>query len=164
MVSTVSVQAVNEFLAQRRLAVVGVSDAKGSFAKTVYRELRAHGYDVVPINPSAAVVDGDRCYPDLASVPGDIDGAIVMVNGDVSPSVVRDCVASGVPRVWLFKGVGGPGAVSDEAVRIAHEHGLSVVDGACPLMFLESPGWVHRVHRFMRRRAGAITNELEPAA
>ncbi len=82
----VSMQAVNEFLAQRRLAVVGVSDVKGSFAKTVYRELRTHGYDVVPVNPSAASVDGDRCFPDLASVPGDIDGAIVMVNRDVSPS------------------------------------------------------------------------------
>src|SRR6188474_475552 len=81
----VSMQAVREFLAQRRLAVVGVSDAKGSFAKTVYRELRTHGYDIVPVNPSASSVDGDRCFPDLASVPGDIDGAIVMVNGEISP-------------------------------------------------------------------------------
>ncbi len=161
-VNTVSMQAVNEFLAQRRLAVVGVSDAKGSFAKTVYRELRTHGYDIVPVNPSVASVDGDRCFPDLASVPGDIDGAIVMVNRDVSPSIVRDCVARGIQHVWLFKGLGGPGAVSDEAVQIAHEHGLSVVEGACPLMFLDSPGWVHRVHRFMRRRNGGI--DLQSAA
>ncbi len=79
-------QAVNEFLAQRRLAVVGVSDVKGSFAKTVYREPRTHGYDIVARQPVGASVDGDRCFPDLASVPGDIDGAIVMVNRDVSPS------------------------------------------------------------------------------
>ena len=52
----VSMQAVNEFLAQRRLAVVGVSDAKGSFAKTVYRELRTHGYDIVARQP----VGGER--------------------------------------------------------------------------------------------------------
>ena len=155
----VSMQAVNEFLAQRHVAVVGVSDAKGSFAKTVYRELRTHGYDVVPVNPSATSVDGDRCFPDLASVPGEIDGAIVMVNRDVSASIVRDCAARGIQRVWLFKGVGGPGAVSDEAVRIAREHGLSLVEGACPLMFLESPGLVHRVHRFVRRRKGVITDD-----
>jgi hypothetical protein len=154
----VSMQAVNEFLAQRHIAVVGASDVKGSFAKTVYRELRSHGYDVVPVNPTATSVDGDRCFPDLASVPGVIDGALVMVNRDVSASVVGDCAARGIQRVWLFKGLGGPGAVSDEAVRIAREHGMSLVEGACPLMFLESPAWIHRVHRFVRRRNGALSD------
>lgn len=160
----VSIQAVDEFLAQRHFAVVGVSDAKGNFAKTIYRELRSHGYDVVPVNPSATTVDGDRCYPDVASVPGDIDGAIVMVNQEVSASVVRACAERGIPRVWLFKGVGGPGAVSDEAVRIARERGLSVVEGACPLMFVGSPGWFHRVHRFVRRRNGGLTDDFHPSA
>jgi hypothetical protein len=158
-------QAVNEFLGQRHIAVVGVSDAKGSFATTVYRELRSHGYDVVPVNPSAALVDGDRCFPDLASVPGDIDGVIVMVNRDVSDSIVRDCITRGIRRVWLFKGIGGPGAVSDEAVRTAREHDLTLVDGACPLMFLETPAWVHRLHRFVRRRNGGLSDDaMTPAA
>jgi predicted CoA-binding protein len=154
----VSMQAVNEFLAQRHIAVVGASDIKGSFAKTVYREMRTRGYDVVPVNPTATSVDGDRCFPDLASVPGVIDGAIVMVNRDISASVVRDCAERGIQRVWLFKGLGGTGAVSDEAVRVAREHGMSLVDGACPLMFLETPAWIHRVHRFVRRRNGALTD------
>jgi predicted CoA-binding protein len=154
----VSMQAVNEFLAQRRIVVVGVSDVKGSFAKTVYRELRSHGYDVVPVNPMANSVDGDRCFPDVASVPGPIDGAIVMVNRDISASIVSDCAARGIKRVWLFKGVGGPGAVSDEAVRIAHENGINLVEGACPLMFLERPALIHRIHRFVRRRNGALTD------
>jgi len=151
---------VNEFLAQRHIAVVGASDVKGSFAKTVYRELRSHGYDVVPVNPQATSVDGDRCFPDLISVPGDVDGAIVMVNRDISASVVRDCVARGIRRVWLYKGIGGPGAVSDEAVRIARENGMNLVDGACPLMFLETPAWIHRVHRFVRRRKGVLTDDF----
>jgi len=150
---------VNEFLAQRHIAVVGVSDVKGSFAKTVYRELRTHGYDVVPVNPQATSVDGDRCFPDLLAVPGTVDGAIVMVNRDVAASVVRDCVARGIRRVWLFKGIGGPGAVSDEAVEIARENGMTLVDGACPLMFLDTPAWIHRVHRFVRRRKGALTDD-----
>ena len=138
---------------------MGVSDVKGSFAKTVYRELRTHGYDVVPVNPQATSVDGDRCFPDLLAVPGTVDGAIVMVNRDVAASVVRDCVARGIRRVWLFKGIGGPGAVSDEAVEIARENGMTLVDGACPLMFLDTPAWIHRVHRFVRRRKGALTDD-----
>jgi uncharacterized protein len=140
-----------EFLAQRRIAVVGASDAKDSFGGTIYQELRDHGHDPVAVNPSADTVRGDPCYPDLASVPGDLDGVIVMVHRDRAADVVRDCVAKGVPRVWLFKGVGGAGAVSEEAVELCREHGIAVVPGACPLMFLEPVAWFHRVHRRMRR-------------
>lgn len=157
--------AAKEFLAQRHIVVVGASDAKGNFARSIYRELRANGYEVVAVHPSAGSVDGDRCFADLASVPGVIDGVIVMVDREVSAAVVRDCVARGVSRVWLFRGIGGPGAVSEEAVQIARDAGLSVVEGACPLMFIGSPGLVHRIHRFVRRRNGGLTVESHaPAA
>jgi uncharacterized protein len=159
----VSMMAVNDFLAQRRIAVVGASDVKGNFARKVYRELRAHGYDVVPVNPSATSVDGDRCFPDLAWVPGEIDGVIVMVHHDVSASVVRACADRDIPRLWLFKGIGGAGAVSDEAVQIAREHGLSLVEGACPLMFLGSPSVFHRIHRFVRRRNCSLIDDSSDA-
>jgi uncharacterized protein len=147
---------VEEFLAHRRLAVVGVSDQRGSFARTVYQQLRDHGYEVAAVHPSAVTVADDPCYPDLASVPGELDGVIVMVNPGVAADVVRDAAALGIPRVWLFKGLGGPGAVSDEAVELCQQHGIAVVPGACPMMFLEPVGWFHRLHRGMRRRNGSL--------
>jgi uncharacterized protein len=139
-----------EFLAQRRLAVVGASDAPNSFGGTIYGELKDHDHDVVAVNPNAETVHGDPCYPSLDAVPGDLDGVIVMVHRDRAADVVRACAAKGVPRVWLFKGA-GVGAVSDEAVELCHQHGMTVVPGACPLMFLEPMAWIHRVHRGMRR-------------
>jgi predicted CoA-binding protein len=148
VISTIQAE---EFLTHRRLAVVGASDVKGNFGATIYDELRKHGYEPVAVNPGADTVRGDPCYPDLASVPGELDGAIVMVARDHAADVVRDCAATGVPRVWLFRGIGGTGAVSEEALAVAHEHGLEVVAGACPLMFLEPVGWIHRVHRVARR-------------
>jgi predicted CoA-binding protein len=144
------------FLAGRRIAVVGASDNTKSFGSTVFRELRAHGYDAVPVNPTAATVDGVTCHPTLESVPEPLDGVIVMVNRDAAVDVVRQCVERGVPRVWLFKGLGAPGAVSDEAVALCHEHGIDVVAGACPLMFLEPVGWFHRAHRGVRRLNGSL--------
>jgi uncharacterized protein len=140
-----------EFLRHRDLAVVGASDDPRNFGRTVYRELRSRGYQPVPVNPASETVEGDRCYPDLASVPGDLDGVIVMVGRDRAAQVVRDCAARGVPRVWLFRGIGGSGAVSDEAVAVAEELGIEIVAGACPLMFLEPVDWIHRVHRAVRR-------------
>ena len=144
-----------EFLAQHRFAVVGVSEKAGNFGLTIYRELRDKGYDVVPVNPDVATVDGAPCHPDLASVPGVLDGVIVMVPRSVAADVVRECSTVGIPRVWLFRGVGA-GAVSDEAVALCHEHGIDVVAGACPLMFLEPVGSVHRFHRGLVRLTGRL--------
>lgn len=145
-----------EFLAQRRIAVVGASDASGSFGRTIYTTLREKGYDVVAVHPHAETVAGDPAVADLASVPGELDGVIVMVNPAVAVDVVRSCAELGIPRVWLFKGIGGAGAVSDEAVELCRRHGISVIDGACPLMFLEPVGWFHRLHRRARRMNGSL--------
>ena len=142
---------IEDFLAGTRLAIVGASDSRKNFARTIYRELRQHGYDVVPVNTGASSVDGDPCYPDLASVPGDVDGVLVMVHRDRAESVVADCVARGVRRVWLFQGIGGTGAVSDAAVARCRQHGIRLIAGACPMMFLEPVAGVHRFHRAVRR-------------
>lgn len=147
--------AVHEFLAQRRIAVVGVSSDPRSFANTVYRSLRDRGYEVVPVNARAVTVEGDRCYTDVAHVPGLLDGVLVMVRPDRAADVVRASVERGAPRVWLFKGA-GRGAVSDAAIALCEAKGVSVVPGACPLMFLEPAGWFHRAHRGLRRLNGSL--------
>jgi uncharacterized protein len=148
--------AAQEFLSLDRLAVVGVSADPKGFGNTIFKEVRAHGREVVPVNPNATTIEGDPCYADLASVPGDLDGVIVMVKPEPALDVVRACAARGVPRVWLFQGLGAPGAMSDEAVELCDELGLEVIAGACPLMFLEPVGAIHRLHRGMRRLNGSV--------
>lgn len=149
-------QTVNEFLGLRRIAVVGASDDPKSFGSTIFLAMRDHGYDVVAVNPSAATVAGTTCYPDLAAVPGEVDGAIVMVNRSTAPTIVDACADKGIGYVWLFKGLGSPGAVSDEAVDRCAAHGIAVVAGACPLMFLEPVGAIHKFHRAMRHLNGSL--------
>ena len=144
------------FLTAGRIAVVGASDDPRKFGNTVYRALRDHGIEAVAVNPRAVAVAGDPCFPDLASVPGTVDGVIVMVGGARVADVVRACIEHGVRRVWLFKGLGGPGAVTDEAVELCHDHGIDVVAGACPLMFLEPVGWFHGFHRTLRHLNGSL--------
>jgi predicted CoA-binding protein len=136
---------INEFLAQHRLAFVGVSRDPKAFSASVYRSLRDRGYDLLPVNPEADLIEGDHSYRSVADLPDGVDGAIVMVPADGSAGVVQDCVDRGIARVWLHKGV-GPSSVSDEAVHMCQEHGVEVVDGACPMMFAEPVGWFHKVH------------------
>ena len=78
-----------------------------------------------------------------------------MVPADAAAGVVREAIDRGITRVWLHRG-GGQGAVSDEAVALCREHGVAVVDGACPLMFEAPVRGIHWVHRaFARKRFAA---------
>ena len=142
-------RAIDDFLAQRRLAVVGVTGRKGDFATTMVGELREHGYDVFPVGRSGP----DGTFPALADVPGPVDGVVVMVARDAAPAAVKEAAAAGIRRVWLFKGI-GKGACGDAAVAACREHDMAVVEGACPLMFLEPVRSVHRFHRGIRRLRG----------
>lgn len=146
---------INDFMAHRRLALVGVSHEPKAFANAVFRELKGAGYDVVPIAAVADEVDGEHCYRSITEVPEPVDGVIVMVRPEAAAAVVHQAVDAGVPRVWLHKGV-GRGSVSDAAVAYCRDRGVPVVAGACPLMFTEHPVFIHRAHRGMMRARGAF--------
>lgn len=162
MSTALDVHAIDDFLAPgRRIAVVGASADPKQFGNVVYRELRDHGHQVVAVHPRATEVAGDACYPDLAAVPGPLDGVLVMVRHE-SADVVRQAAALGIRRVWLFRGA-GPGAVNDDALVACHEAGMSVVAGACPLMFLPPVRGVHRIHRGFRRLCGALPRSGDAA-
>lgn len=141
---------IAEFLEQPTLAFVGVSRDGKQFANSVFRALRSSGHTVVPIHREAAEVEGEHAYRSLDAVPFPVGGVVVMVPPTETDAVVRSCVDAGVPRVWLHRGA-GMAAVSDTAVAYCRDHGVAVVDGACPLMFLEPVGLFHRMHRGMVR-------------
>jgi acyl-CoA synthetase (NDP forming) len=158
---TICTASATRFLQAGRLAVIGASTERSNFGRTVLRELLLHGCDAVAVNPAAFAagttkVEGVPCYATIEDVPAPVEGAIVMVGADRSAAVVQACADAGVPRVWLFRGIGSAGAVSDEALRACDERHLEVVAGACPLMFLEPAGMVHRIHRAARRATGAV--------
>jgi uncharacterized protein len=142
----------NDFLARQRLAVVGVSRDPRDFSRGLFRELLRRGYDLVPVHPAGGVVEGRPCARCVQDVQPPVEGALVMTPPPAAEQVVRDCVAAGIPRVWLHRGI-GPGAVSTAAVSLCHENGIAVVEGECPYMFLPASGFVHRTHGFFRRLA-----------
>jgi uncharacterized protein len=149
---------IDRFLAQDHLAVVGVTEDPQQFANAVYRHLRDAGRTLYPVNVTVddLTIEGDLAYRSLADVPDPVDGVVVMVSAAKAAAVVREAVDRGIPRVWLHRGV-GQGAVSDEAVALCHEHGIEVVDGACPFMFGDAVHGIHRLHRRLVRRRFAPT-------
>lgn len=94
---------VTEFLAQPRIAVAGVSRTRQDAANSIYRRLKARGYQAFPVNPKAQTVEGDRCFPDLASIPGGVGGVVIVTRPQISDEIVRQCPAAGVHRVWMHR-------------------------------------------------------------
>ncbi len=146
---------IAEFLRGQRIAVAGVSRGAGSAGNPVFRKLRDSGYQVFPVNPRASEVEGVSCYPNLASVPGELDGLVVATHPEVSVEVVRQAVARKVPRIWLHRSF-GRGSVSDAAVRECASQGIPCIVGGCPLMYCEPVDFGHRCMRWWLGWRGRI--------
>jgi predicted CoA-binding protein len=127
-------EAAEEFLAQRRIAVAGVSRDPKQPANLIYRRLRSAGYDVYAVNPNATEVEGDRSYPSIAAIESPLDGVVVVTTPAVAEALAEDCAQAGVPRAWLHRGL-GPGSLSDAAVAAFRDRGIAVIPGGCPNMF-----------------------------
>jgi predicted CoA-binding protein len=152
-------EAANDFLAQKRIAVAGVSRTPaGHGANVVYTGLRKAGYQVFAVNPHADQVEGDLCYPDIKSIPGGVDAVVVGTAPGVSAAVLRECAEQGIARIWLHRSFGG-GSVSEEAVSLGHEHGIRVIAGGCPMMFLQEADIGHRCMRWVLNLTGGLPKD-----
>ena len=142
-------EAASEFLAKKRVAVTGVSrKPKSHGSNNVYRRLRERGYDVFAVNPNANEVEGDRSYPDLKSIPGGVEAVVIGTRPEIAEDTMRECAELGIKQVWMHRGPGA-GSVSPAATDYGRRHGITVIDGGCPLMFGPTADFGHRVMRHL---------------
>lgn len=145
---------IDDFLSQKRLAIVGLSRNTQDFSRSVFREFVRRGYDAVPVTPMASELDGKHCFAKVSEIEPPVDGVLLMTSPQTTEEVVQDCAAAGVTRVWMHR-AGGAGAVSQNAVDFCRQHGMAVVAGECPLMFLPNGEWFHRFHGFLKKVTGS---------
>jgi predicted CoA-binding protein len=144
-------EAAAAFLANKRIAVTGVSrTAKEHGSNTVYRRLRDCGYEVFAVNPNADEVEHAQSYHDLKSIPGGVDAVVIATAPDKAEGTMRDCHELGIKHVWMHRSYGA-GSVSDPATVYGREHGITVIDGGCPLMFEPIADFGHKVMRVIYR-------------
>lgn len=148
-----SLETITNFLAQKRIAIAGVSRDPASFSAKLFEEFCRRGYDVVPVNPHTPVIQGRRCYARLQDVEPPVQAVLLMTSPEVTDTVVRDCAEAGVPLVWMYS-AGVKGAVSSQAIQFCREREIQVVPGQCPLMFLPDTAGIHRLHGFFRKITG----------
>ena len=144
---------VQDFLAQKRIAVVGVSDKRETGCNAAYQKFKDGGYEVFPVNPRIASFQGDTCYPDLTSIPTKPDAVFILASPKVTDQIVQQCVDLGVKHVWMHCMMGvKPGlaasttSVSQSAVDVCNANGIAVIPGSCPNQYINPDGG----HKFMR--------------
>jgi uncharacterized protein len=151
-------EAASAFLANRRVAVTGVSrHPENHGSNAVYRRLRDRGYEVYAVNPNTREVEGDRSYPDLRSIPGGVEAVVIATRPEVAEDTMRECAELGITQVWMHRGP-GTGSVSAAATDYGRQHGIAVIDGGCPLMFGPTADLGHKVMRFIY--AGNVPKEV----
>lgn len=148
---------VQEFLAHKVVAVVGVSDKRETGANRNYETFKKKGYRVYAVNPRISAFDGAQCYPDLKSIPEKPEAVFMLTSPRVTEQVVQQCADLGIKYVWMHCLMGTkPGlaadstSVSQSAVDMCKAHGIAVIPGSCPAQFLEADFG----HSLMRRLWG----------
>ncbi|MGA7818367.1 MAG: CoA-binding protein [Candidatus Sulfotelmatobacter sp.] len=149
----VSLDTVQDFLSHKRIAMAGVSRNPASFSVKLFEELCRRGYDVVPVNPHIAEVQGRRCFARVQDIEPPVEGVLLMTSPEATESVVHDCAEANIRRVWMYRAT-GKGAVSEKAVAVCRGRGIQVVAGECPFMFLPHAAGIHRFHGFINKIIG----------
>ena len=154
--------AIDDFLAQKCIAVAGVSRSeKTAPASLIYQKLKAAGHEVFAINPHATEIDGEACYPHLAALPHTPDALVIATPPDVALSIVETCASLGISRVWMHRSF-GQGSVSEAATDFCREHGITVIAGACPMMYCPPVDFPHACMRGILKLTGGLP-EMAPA-
>jgi predicted CoA-binding protein len=152
--------AASDFLAGRRIAVTGVSrDPSTHGANVVYRRLRERGYEVFAVNPNTPEAEGDPTYPNLAAIPGGVDGVVIATAPERAEATMHECADLGIEHVWMHRGP-GPGSVSPEAAEYGRANGIAVIDGGCPCMFGPTADPGHKLMRGVLKLAGNVPRRV----
>ncbi|MCU0247526.1 MAG: CoA-binding protein [Bryobacter sp.] len=145
--------AIDSFLSERRIAMVGVSRNPKHFSRALWKAFRERGFVVAPVHPVAPQIDGVAAVANISEAAA--VAALIVTPPAEAAKVVEECAAAGVKKVWLYRAV-GTGCATPEAISAARKAGMETVEGECPMMWLEKTEWFHGVHKTLRGVFGQL--------
>lgn len=141
---------INEFLNSQPIALIGVSRNPKKFGYAAFKELKEKGMKIIPVNPEAAEIMGEKSYPNVKVLPSDVQGIIVLTKKDQTASVVRDAKEKGIKQIWIQQMAG-----SKEALDELKDSDINYITGECILMHFKPHGF-HKFHRSLKKFFGGF--------
>jgi len=152
---TVSKAQIDNFMSQKKIAIVGFSRNPKDFTRNLSKDLSVRGYELYPVNPNANEIEGKKCYSNVNSIEDEINAAMIFTKGETLSANLDEAVNKGIKNIWLnfdqkFS--------SDVITKIEkyEKQGTNVIHGFCPYMFIEDPQFFHKAHRFFKKLFGSF--------
>jgi predicted CoA-binding protein len=145
-----SLSQIENFISSEPIAVVGVSRNPKKFGYSAFKELKEKGLKVIPVNPSADNILGEKVYPDVTSLPSEVKGVIILTKKDQTLGVVQEAKKKGIKNIWIQQM-----ADSREAIKELEGTDINYITGECILMFYK-PHSVHKFHRAILKLFGRL--------
>jgi uncharacterized protein len=136
---------IKTILASGKIGLIGISSNKTKFGNALYKEISEKGYDVYPVSRNCDEVDGKRCLKDISELYGVVDSVIIATGKKNTRDIVRKIENGKFKNIWFSKGTGTPESISEAKAK-----NINVVNGFCPLMFMDTKGF-HKFHEFLSK-------------
>lgn len=146
-----SKKAIDRFLGQKSLAVVGVSRNGKKFGNLAYKELKSRGYQLYPVHPEMENYHGEACYPSLSDLPEKVGGVFIAVSPEKTEEIVKEAKDLGIDNIWIQQK-----SESEKAVAFCRQNALDLIHGECILMYANPVGFPHSLHRTIWKIIGKL--------
>jgi predicted CoA-binding protein len=147
-ITMTTLKQINEFLDSQPIAMVGVSRNPKKFGYTAFKELKEKGMKLIPVNPEADQILGEKSYPSVTGLPSEIKSIIILTKKDKTASVVKEAKEKGIKNIWIQQM-----ADSKEALDELSGSGINFITGECILMHYK-PHSIHKFHGNIRKFFG----------
>ena len=152
---------VDTFLAEDRIAIVGVSRDPKHYSRLVFDEFRRRGHEVVAVNRNATEIDFTSAVPRLTDIEPAPTAVVLLTPPSEVEKAADDCLAAGAERVWIRRPA-KPGSPEQRATEALKDHGIPVITGVCPFMVLPDTALFHRFHGFIARLTNTVGEAHAP--
>lgn len=136
---------INEFLEAQPIAMVGVSRNPKKFGYAAFKELKDKGMKIIPVNPHADQIMGEKSYPNVSILPPEVKGLIIFTKKEKTAGIVREAREKGIKQIWIQQM-----ADSKEALEVLKDSGINCITGQCILMHFK-PNGIHKFHGSIKK-------------
>lgn len=139
---------INQFIESQPIAMVGVSRNPKKFGYIAFKELKQKGMNIIPVNPGADEIMGEKSYSSISVLPADVKGIIIMTNKNRTASIIREAKEKGITQIWIQQ-------MADTKEALAELKGTNIncISGECILMHYKANG-IHKFHGALKKFFG----------
>lgn len=142
---------IDAFLSAGSIAIAGVSSDDKKFGRIVYNELKKKGYDVLPVNPNGAIIDGIQCYGDVTELPDEVESLLIITPQTETDRVLEKAINKGIKNIWVQQF-----SDTSDTLKVAEEYNREIIHKKCIFMFAEPVTGFHKFHRTLLGLLGRL--------